>query len=157
MHISTISIQKTLVSAFLIFFYLSSFAQSSLASLKFEESFLVDYTPGPPPVAVSCEALPFINVPEGFASFSWEFEEGAESQGQRTSHLFMTSGEYKIKLTVVDSLGNSYTFEKTLEVGGEEIEVPLTYPLANIGEYPTCNELVKHPNLFPRRDLICMN
>ena len=157
MHISTFSIQKTVFAIFFIFTCMGTFAQGTLASLTNEESFLLDFTPGPPPMTVSCEALPFTNVPEGIASFSWEFEKGAQSQGQRTSHMFMTSGEYKIKLTVVDSLGNSHTFEKTLKVGGEEGDAPMTYPLALGGDFWGANDLVKHPSLFPRRDLICMN
>ena len=156
MHISTISIKKTIFSVAFIFVCLSGFAQNTLASLTNEESFLLDFTPGPPPMTVSCEALPFTNLPEGIASFSWEFEEGVQSLGQRTSHMFMTSGEYKIKLTVVDNQGNTYTFEKTVNVGGEEMDAPAAYPLA-MGDFYGNNDLVKHPSLFPRRDLICMN
>ena len=57
----------------------------------------------------------YFNSPIG--SYSWNFGDGGSAQlGEVVSHTFSGSGSYQVTLTVMDSLGQSDTFTRTIHV-----------------------------------------
>jgi serine protease len=56
----------------------------------------------------------------GIASYTWDFGDGRTANGQVTSHLYVSSGTFTVRLTVTDTAGqpNSTTRSVTVSSGG---------------------------------------
>ncbi len=60
------------------------------------------------PVQIKAQVLSGVDVDPAQLSYQWNFGDGATGTGASTTHVYQTTGEFRINLTVVDADGNSY-------------------------------------------------
>ncbi|MBI5754822.1 PKD domain-containing protein [Candidatus Peregrinibacteria bacterium] len=116
--------RKTIVSiviAFLSFFPVVTFSQDNPADETIEIPTLQAVLQVEDIVEqgknVIFDASGSINpVPEKPLSHEWDFGDGTKEAGEEVVHVYQKSGKYQIKLTTVDSEGNTATAEKEIFV-----------------------------------------
>lgn len=57
--------------------------------------------------------------------YAWSFDDGSSGSGVTTTHVFTTSGTYKVALTITDSQGQKQTFTNPVTVGGGDATIVL--------------------------------
>ena len=155
MHVVHLSRVAITLCTLLTFFAKGSYAQNSTKPFSNVDGFFVEYTPGPPPLSVSCGVIMSQSSSESPLSFTWTFEEGVQSYGAYSSHMYLVPGEYTVKLVIIDAQGNKLEFEKTVQIGDAEEEMPLLLPIMGYRSMPREKNLLAHP-LLPRRDALCI-
>ena len=157
MHICNLNRVLLPIAFLMTFFVTGAQAQTSVKSFSAVEGFIVEFDPGPPPLVVSCRTLLSERLAKNGLSFTWTFEEGAQSRGQNASHMYLTPGQHRVSLVIQDQHGNSLEFEKTIQVGEEEEEMPALAPVTGYRPIPIEKNLLGHPTLIPRRNAFLVN
>ncbi|MBU0992335.1 MAG: S8 family serine peptidase [Proteobacteria bacterium] len=71
---------------------------------------------GNAPVYIMANASESSDPNGTIVSYAWEFGDGTDSEGITASHIYTTSGNYKLSLTVTDDESKTSTSSKTISV-----------------------------------------
>ena len=67
------------------------------------------------------------DVASGIATYNWNFGDGSNGTGESTSHIYVTSGNYIVNLTITDYAGYSASQTQTITISPASL--PLNLPL----------------------------
>ncbi|MCF7889747.1 PKD domain-containing protein [Candidatus Bipolaricaulota bacterium] len=68
-------------------------------------NFTADPTSGDAPLGVSFDATNSADPDGNIVSYSWDFGDGETSSGEKTDHVYSSSGDFTVELTVTDNDG----------------------------------------------------
>ena len=88
-----------------------------------------DRTAGKLPLEVVFDAAASRDPDDGESKFTWDFGDGKQAGGVKTSHVFTTAGVWPVSLTVTDAQGASATAVVNIAAGNEAPGVKFATPL----------------------------
>ncbi len=83
---------------------------------------------------------------DGFSSWQWDFGDGGNSTLQNPNHIFVKSGNYNVKLTVISATGCRSSVTKTIKIS-DLAEIDFLDPGSCINDLVQFNGLVKTGNV----------
>ncbi|MBS3788603.1 PKD domain-containing protein [Candidatus Bipolaricaulota bacterium] len=90
-------------------------------------SFTADPTSGEAPLGVYFDASASSNPDGEIVSHSWDFDDGESGFGEKPDHVYSSSVDYTVELTVTDTDGDQDSTSKTISVspgdGEKRVEI----------------------------------
>jgi dipeptidase len=71
-------------------------------------------------LTITCDGFALVGAGRTAREYAWDFGDGAADVGKTTSHRYVGAGQYVVRLTVVDDLGNAADDAITVDVVAPE-------------------------------------
>lgn len=96
------------------------------------------YTPpaGDAPVSVQFSGATSSDADGRIVSYAWDFGDGSQGTGISPTHIYASSGDYLVSLTVTDDDGASHTATQSVTIKGNKPPVAVIHTSAQRGEVP---------------------
>jgi len=85
-------------------------------------SFTANLTSGEAPLAVSFDGTNSSDPDGNIINYSWNFGDGTSDSGEKPDHVYSSSGDFTVELTVTDSGGAQDSMTKTISVSSSDGE-----------------------------------